>query len=239
MLYESEREICRAIGLFSTCGQITSGVHSSIITDAVDLAGVNSTQYPVFMPGQCQAFLTSGVEFIWWVERWKLQRNAAPNTPKIEFTEKEVFPAKVTGISLPLFNTTPAPRAVTVRYRDGLVRYSNVPQNLEIFYGVNHLRPGFGEQIQADLQRPLQAVTVTTNNLGLNLSLPGGGSVNTSNGPKMGGRLMSMAFYIDPEIATKYKTSNSKKKPKSLNWDSQVIPSHPPYTPYSGGGYGG
>lgn len=226
MHLSAEQKLLNAIGRFSTTAPLfrnTSGFNDHEVLQRTNNQGVISSE---MLPGQCQAFLNSNIEFLWFVEEYSIVDN--------DLVKKQIYPAKVTGLNLPLISAQANP--VTLRWRDGLVRWGNVansPVNYDLQTG--NFRPGFGEIIPADLQRPFRTVTVPINNIGL--------AINTANqnyftGPA--GRLFSMAFYVDPEIATKYKASKNKKKKKSPNsQDYEQTPTYPPYTPYSGGGYGG
>jgi hypothetical protein len=187
------------------------------------------------MPGQVQAFLNTSEEFIWYIEEHTLipLNSASPDAPKIEFTSKAVYPAKVTGLGLPLLSYLTTP--VTLRWREGLIRWGNQENYPTNNYDSEsgNLRPGSGEIIPADLQRPFRTITVPINNIGLALT-----SSNQSYLSGFGGRLFAMAFCVNKEELAKYNAS--KKKRKSPNsQDYEQTPTYPPYTPYSGGGYSG
>lgn len=231
MLYFAENSLIEAIGTFGVIGavnfplSITGGRYRSGISIN---SGINSSS--VF-PGQCQVFLTSSKEFIWFVEQWdiipKIEAETSFDIPLVTLENKKVYPAKVQGLSLALLGNSDVPLPVTVQWRDGLIRHSSYA---ETYYDstIPCLRPGFGEMILQDLERPLQSETVTTNNLGLM-----GATANSTQfwGPL--GRLMSMAFHVDPDLAKAYDDSKNKKKKKSLNeQDYQQMPEYPPYTPY-------
>jgi hypothetical protein len=230
MYYAVENKFYQVKGVFSTHGQIVEYIGSSV-NDDFDITG--NRIYNSIIPGQFQAFLCSSEQFILWVEEWQMQlQNQNP------FGDKTVYPAKATGLSIPLRNTSTAVANVTMRWREGLARWGNIsnsPFNYDSQTG--NLRPGYGQTIPTDLARPLKSVTVQTNNLGL---VPRTPVQNTYHEVNTLGGLWSMAFYVDPEIAAKYRASNSKKKQKPLNsQDTETKPTYPPYTPTSGGGYSG
>lgn len=156
------------------------------------------------LPGQCRVFLGSNYEFIWFIEQWDVTDGLLIN--------KKIYPAKVTGINLPyLFNET-------VTWRDGLIQSNTADTTLAF-------RPGFGQAILSDLSRPFKSVAMQQNHLGLNIPLSDSfylcGTL---------GRLMSVASYVDPELAAKYDANQSKKKKKSLNsQDYEQIPTYPDY----------
>jgi hypothetical protein len=229
--FDAENALYSAIGCFSTTGQVVN-FFSSVTLDAIDY---DANSYSVgFIPGQCQAFLTTSEEFIWFIE----ERDIVYKTPEspvgtlpVSFGPKKVYPAKVNGLRLPLIgNSYYGKTTVTVRWRDELIRYGN----LGVYYDLQsgNFRPGFGELILSDLTRPLKNAVIQTNNLGLpNLTFPSGSRDNGLTGPL--GRLMSIASYVNPELAAKYDASTSKKKKKSLNEQTyQETPEYPPYTPY-------
>ena len=155
------------------------------------------------LPVQCRVFLGSNYEFIWFIEQWDVTEGLLSN--------KKTYPAKVTGINLPyLFNET-------VTWRDGLIQSS---ANTTLAF-----RPGFGQAILSDLSRPFKSVAMQQNHLGLNIPLSDSfylcGTL---------GRLMSVASYVDPELAAKYDANQSKTKKKSLNsQDYEQIPTYPDY----------
>jgi hypothetical protein len=195
------------------------------------------------MPGQCQAFLTSNEEFTWFVEEWTVvdSVDVQSGLPSVNLTNKKVYPAKIEGLSLPLYNflninnnpTLP----VTVRWREGLIRHGNKYDTVFEDTQIPCYRPGFGQTILSDLQRPLKSKTVQCNSLNL-INGVGFQNLQTYNGPL--GRLMSMAFYVDPALATKYDTSQNKKKKESLNsQDYEEIPTYPTYDTWvdDSGGY--
>lgn len=235
MYYAVEDKLYRAKGSFSTHGQLFQ-TGSGLLTENWNLSSTAIDNSIV--PGQIQAFLCSSEKFTWWVEEWQIQRFQNPpvgQTP-ISFDSKKVYPAKVTGLNVPLRNTSTATINVTFRWREGLTRWGNI-SNTPINYDAStgNFRPGYGQTIPTDLSRPLKSVTIQTNNLGLQPRLSNEYHVAST----LGG-LWSMAFYVDPEIAAKYNASNSKKKQKPLNsQDTQTVPTYPAYTPTSGGGYGG
>jgi hypothetical protein len=229
----SEQKLLNAIGRFSTTVTLypAQGFRYSEILKRTSGDSMSNT----IIPGQVQAFLNTSEEFIWYIEEHTLtlSNSASPDTPKTEFTSKNIFPAKVTGINLPLLSYSTAP--VTLRWREGLVRWGNIQNfpNLNYDSQSGNFRPGFGETIPADLQRPFRTVTVPINNIGLALT-----SGNQDYFSGTGGRLFAMAFSVNKEELAKYNAS--KKKRKSPNsQDYEQVPTYPPYTPYSGGGYYG
>lgn len=236
----AESVLYNCIGSFSTLGQvITENVNTNIPGDSIDYQA-NSIKDSIF-PGQCQAFLTTSIEFFLFVEEREIiypPANSPIGTPLASFGNKKVYPVKVTGLNLPLIrNQVSFSNSVSVRWRDELIRHSNIQTNFDTSNSIGNFRPGFGETIISDLQRPLKSATIQTNNLGLpNLQSPTSSILeNGLTGPL--GRLMSIASYVDPELAKKYDAS--KKKKKSLNEQTyQDIPTYPAYTPYqNNGGY--
>lgn len=228
--FNAEDKLYSATGCFSTIGQLISD--SSNFCDFIDYTA-ESYSAGVF-PGQCQSFLTTSVEFIWFIEEREViytNPESPAGTPPISFGSKKVYPAKVTGLNLPLltnnyYNTT---YLVTVRWRDELIRHGSNVEGYDLESG--NFRPGFGELILSDLDRPLKSAVIETNNFGLpNLTYTSNGArANGLTGPL--GRLMSIASYVNPELAAKYEKSNKKKK--SLNEQTyQDPPEYPPYTPY-------
>lgn len=186
--------------------------------------------YAGFVPGQCQAFLTTPREFIWFIEQWdvvpKTEDQTSFDVPLVSLQNKKVYPAKVRGLNLALLGLSDTPTSVTVRWREGLIRHGSYYYNSSYDTTVPCLRPGFGQQIIDDLKRPLLSETVVTNHLGLI-----GATANSYNFSGPLGRLMSMAFHVDPTLAVKYDASQSKKKKKSLNnQDYEQIPTYPTYT---------
>lgn len=232
--YYAENELYSFLGCFSTVGQLIGAPG-----DYIDYsAGSNLSDT---FPGQCQAFLTTSVEFIWFIEEREILYKTSESpvgTLPVSFGTKKVYPAKVTGLNLPLLrNSFYGTSPVTVRWRDELIRYGSLPASHDIQSG--NFRPGFGQLILSDLSRPLKSATIQTNNLGLpNLTIQQGHPrVSGFTGPL--GRLMSIASYVDPVLAAKYNASNSKKKKKSLNSQTyEEIPIYPLYTVYqSSSGY--
>jgi hypothetical protein len=236
----AEHKLSNCIGCFSTVGQvIITGSVLNTSTDTIDYTGGSFLEN--IIPGQCQVFLTTSKEFVWFVE----QRDVIYSTPDsqsgtlpVTFANKKVYPAKVNGLSLPLIkNSFHSNSSVTIRWRDELIRYGSLSAANDLQSG--NFRPGFGQLIPSDLQRPLNSVTIQTNNLGLpNLTAQTNIPVLTGlTGPL--GRLMSIASYVDPELAAKYDDSKSKKKKKSLNEQTyQENPTYPVYTAYqNNGGY--
>lgn len=230
MLYFAEDGLIKNIGPFGVVGAVINntvqgGYYRSIID--INSGGIASG----IMPGQCQAFLTSPREFVWFIEQWDVTPKASDQTsfdiPLVSLQNKKVYPAKVRGLNLALLGLFDTPTSVTVRWREGLIRYgSYYDQSYDS--NIPCLRPGFGQQIIDDLKRPLLSETVVTNHLGLI-----GAKANSPVfwGPL--GRLISAAFNVDETIAAKYNASQSKKKKKSLNsQDYEQIPTYPAYTPY-------
>lgn len=213
MLRNAEHQVYRAIGKFST---IALPSPYSIFTDSRSLDPPQATQ--------CTAFLCSSREFIWFVESWDVNRNGS----SLAVENKKVYPAKVMGLSLasPLFTET-------VLWREGLIG----AQNSSILSGY---RPGFGQYILSDAGRPIiQQLIPQTDLLGTG-SNPAYASLYGVSFSRQLGRLMSMAFYVDPVLAAKYDASQSKKKKKSLNsQDYEQIPTYPTYDTYNSnpGGY--
>lgn len=211
MYNESEITLLKATGSFSTIAQwVYPG------SSAGDNYGTNR------VPGQCVRLLITTEEFIVWVECFDIAyapENSIPSIPKLTFTNKRFFPAKITGLGLAHL------QAATIGWREELINSKTSNQNL-------YFRPGYGELIPNDLSRPLKTTVVARNDLGLGSSA----IANSASfcGPL--GRLMSAAFYIDPAIAIKYE--QSKKQQVNLNGDKVDPPTYlsRPYTPVSGGG---
>ena len=211
MLNSAESNLCKAIGRFSTIAQITKGDY---------LSSDNYGNSLNLMPGQCAAFLTSSQEFIWFIEQYDVE-----NSSLATLSNKKIYPAKVTGINLAFLGTQ------TFKWRDGLIQ-SN-PLSESSYYPDTAFRPGFGQVIPNDLSRPVKSVLVARNDLGLGASAILGSSFC---GPL--GRLMSIASYVDPELAAKYDASQSQKKKVPLNsQDKEQMPTYPTYDVYSNGGY--
>jgi hypothetical protein len=211
MYNESEITLLKATGAFSTIAQYV-------------YPGTNtSDNYGSFvLPGQCVAFLATKTQMTIWVESFDIEHapeNASPETPKATLVNKKLYPAKIEGLGLAYLRTE------TIRWREGLVNSKTTNQNL-------YFRPGYGELIPEDLSRPLKTTSLQRNDLGLGLSA----SANSVNFSCPLGRLMSVAFYIDPEVATNY--DKSKKKQLNLNGDREDPPIYlnRTYTPASGGG---
>jgi len=218
MLHNAESTLYRAIGGFSTVAQISFSSNTN--SSGGYLADSYSYFYNV-IPSQCAAFLVSNHVFTLFVESWDISRE----TGNPVFQNKKIYPAKVTGLNIPY------PKNQIFQWREGLI--DNHFNNLNDYQ--SYFKPGFGETIVSDLQRPLISTSVVKNTLGLGAAgeFPNYGFA----GPF--GRLMSMAFWVDPELAKQYDDSKSKKKKKSLNeQDYQQMPEYPPYTPYQdNGGY--
>ena len=211
MLYNAEDELYRAMGNFSTVAQV------SFVSASYSGGYVSDGYYSAFgiIPSQCAALLTSNYTFTLFVESWDISRE----TGSPVFQNKKIYPAKVIGLSIPYSKNQ------TFQWREGLI--DNTFN--QISSSISYFRPGFGETILSDLTRPLISASVVGNNLGL------GSSGNFGNTGFAGpfGRLMSMAFWVDPIEAAKHDTSQSKKKKKSLNsQDYEQMPTYPAYTPY-------
>ena len=214
MLNNSESDLYLAIGCFSTLAQV------SVTSDSLNAGGYVSDSYSLAhngtMSSQCVALLTSSYVFTLFIESWDINRESEDPI----FVNKKIYPAKVTGLSIPY------PQTQTFKWKEGLIE-NNFNESQEEYR--SYFRPGFGEVILSDLERPSVSTTVVKNTLGL------GDLANIGNPVFAGplGRLMSMAFWVDPVEATKYDASNSKKKKKSLNsQDYEQTPTYPPYTPY-------
>lgn len=236
--FDGEHKIFTAIGCFSTVSSPVRSLYNTYFSaDHVDYNP--STNGSFLMPGQCQAFLITNMEFTWFIEQWDIVyalTETPAETPLATFENKKVYPAKVSGLNLPLIKNENREPVITLRWRDELIRYTNTDfvydQYDSDFYQGN-FRPGFGEAIYTDLGRQQKEVTVNCNSLGLrdNPYEPGVTTGNGVTGPL--GRLMSIASYVNPELAKQYDTSKNKKKKKSLNEQTyQDPPEYPPYTPY-------
>lgn len=218
MLYDAESYLYRAMGNFSTVAQVSITSNSyggGYVSDSYGFS------YAGFIPSQCAALITSNYIFTLFVESWNISRETG--TPV--FQNKKIYPAKVTGLNIPY------PQNQTFQWREGLI--DNTFN--QISSSTSYFRPGFGETILPDLTRPLVSASVVGNNLGLG---PNGNFPNDAfAGPF--GRLMSMAFWVDPIEAAKYDTSQSKEKKVPLNsQDKEQMPTYPAYTPYQNtGGY--
>lgn len=217
MLYNAESELYRAMGNFSTVAQVS-------FTSNSYGAGYISDNYTSFaygnIPSQCVALLTSNYAFTLFIESWDISRE----TGYPVFQNKKVYPAKVTGLNIPY------PKNQTFQWKEGLI--DNSFDQIGTYN--SYFRPGFGQTILSDLQRPFISTSVVGNNLGL------GAAGNFGNSGFAGpfGRLMSMAFWIDPELAKQYENSQNKKKKKSLNsQDYEQSPTYPPYDIYINSGY--
>lgn len=206
MFRNAENEIYGAISKFSTIALPSSN------SKFIDSRIVDTLQ-----AAQCTAFLRSSREFIWFVESWEVNRNSG----NLIVENKKVYPAKVTGLSL----ASPS-LAATVSWREGLIGTNAIGPGY---------RPGFGQYILSDTGRPLlQQLIPQTDLLGTG-SNPAYASLYGDSLPRQLGRLMSMAFYVDPVLAAKYDASQSSKKKKSLNeQDYQQVSIYPAYIPYQG-----
>ena len=204
MFRNAENNLYRSIGKFST------------IKLPSDDSFVGQRDTP--LATQFTAFLCSSREFVVFIESWDVNRLNG----NLVIENKKVYPAKVTGLNLavPLLESSG-----TVLWREGLIGI-----------GVSYLgyRPGFGQQIMADEDRPLlQQLIPQTDLLGTGSNPAWTNSYKASFSRQLG-RLMSMAFYVDPELATKYDASTSKKKKKSLNsQDYEQMPTFPNYVIYN------
>jgi hypothetical protein len=188
MLRNAENFLYREIGKFAT----------------VHLPNDRTNQYLSFLEvSQCTAFLCSNREFVWFIESWDVNRN----DDNLVLENKKIYPAKVVGLNLasPLPIDSLDPLNESVYWREGLIGTDAQQSN-------NGYRPGFGEHIFSDLDRPL-----------LNQSIPRTDLLGTGFNPvytssykiafsRQLGRLMSMAFYVDPTLAAKYDASKSKKR---------------------------
>ena len=229
MLRHAENDLIENIGPFGAVGAVINSAQAGGLYRG--LIDINSNQaISGIVPGQCQAFLTSSREFIWFIEKWEITPKTENQTsfeiPLVTLQNKKIYPAKVKGLNLALLGLSDTPVSLTVRWREGLIRHGSLVESPA--YIIPCLRPGFGQIILDDLKRPLLSETVITNHLGLI-----GASANSK--PFWGplGRLMSMAFCIDETLATKYDASQSKKKKKTLNsQDYEQVPTYPAYTPY-------
>ncbi|HLO51626.1 MAG TPA: hypothetical protein VK211_24645, partial [Kamptonema sp.] len=166
--YNGEDKLYKCLGCFSTVGQvIASMVSPSTPGDFIDYSA--GTNLDGVLPGQCQAFLTSSIEFTWFIEERSIVHKSPESStedPPVTFGAKKIYPAKVTGLNLPLIATTLYGNSpVTVRWRDELIRYGSLESYYDFQSG--NFRPGFGELILADLQRPLKSAVVQPRNLGL------------------------------------------------------------------------
>ena len=173
MLRNAEDSLYRTIGKFSTiCPPIPD-------FDGRYVDTVQATQ--------CTAFLCSNREFVWFVETWDVNRNDG----NLAIENKKVYPAKVTGLNLasPLPFDSQRPSLIeNVSWRDGLI-------------GVNALgpgyRPGFGQYILSDTDRPLlEQLIPQTDLLGTGSNRAWTSSYKRSFSRQLG-RLMSMAFYVE------------------------------------------
>jgi len=233
MLYFAEADLIQSIGSLGIVGSVLPGLWHRV---RIDVPGTGF--WAMLLPGQCQTFLTTSKSFVWFIEQRDVVSKSANdvsfNIPLVTLQNKKIYPAKVNGINLALLGSSNTPTLVTTRWREGLIRYDNRYDSSYHDSITPCLRPGFGQTILTDLQRPLESETVITNNLGLTDAFANSRALW---GPL--GRLMSMAFYVEKEIAAKYDASNSKKKKKSPNsQDYQENPTYPAYTPFvDNGGY--
>ena len=226
----SEYRVCKTIGSWSTVPQLLNSSNNYLNKDMIDLQAAEISR--VMIPGQVQAFITSNEKFIWFVEQYDIVASIDTRSglPAANLINKKNYPAKVEGLSIPLFNylnvgNNPS-LAVTVRWRDGLIRHGS-SYNQYSDSNIPCYRPGFGQQILGDLQRPIKSNTVICNNLNLIQSQAFQGKL-AFDGPL--GRIMAMAGYVNPTLAALYDTNQSKKKKKSLNsQDYEQIPTYPTY----------
>ena len=233
--YGAEQFVCRAIGSWSTVPQLM-GIRPASLMATIDYIDITTNNISAaIIPGQFQASLVSDEKFIWFIEQWDVvdSVDSTSGLPSVNFTNKRVYPAKVQGLNIPLFNfmTSNNPNlSVTMRWREGLIRHSNIiGESYGSFTDANIpcYRPGFGQQILTDLQRPLKSKTIQCNPLGLAQSV-GFQAGQAFNGPL--GRLMAMAATVDETLGKAYDASQSKKKKKSLNsQDYEQIPTYPTY----------
>ena len=225
MLQDAEDNLIRGIAPFGIVGAV-----NYYYPRYKSLIEINPSNSSWILPGQCQAFLTTTREFVWFIEQWDIVPKAADQTsfevPLVSLQNKKVYPAKVKGLNLALLGLSDTPTSVTMLWREGLIRHGSYYGNQYYDATTPCLRPGFGQQIIDDLKRPLLSETVTTNHLGLI-----GAKANSPNFSGPLGRLMSMAFHVDSELAAKYDASTNKKKKKSLNsQDYEEMPTYPTYT---------
>ena len=236
MLENAEENLISAIAPFGVVGAVIDSFNLGIRNkNRIDIEA--SQVLSGILPGQCQAFLTTSREFVWFVEQWDVTPKPGDQTsfdiPLVSLQNKKVYPAKVKGLSLALLGLSDTPIPVTVRWREGLIRYGSYYPSQYYDALVPCLRPGFGQQIIDDLKRPMLSETVTTNHLGLI-----GATANSYNFSGTLGRLISAAFHVDETLAKLYDASLSKKKKKSLNsQDYEQIPTYPTYNTYVNTGY--
>ena len=211
MLNSAESVLYRAIGRFSTIVQIAKPGQQ--LSD-------NYINFSNLLPGECATFLTSNQEFTWFIEQYDVE-----NSLLATLLNKKLYPAKVTGINLAFLDSQ------TFKWRDGLIQ--STVFSTSSFYPDTAFRPGFGEVVLDDLSRPVKSISVQRNDLNLGTVAQLGVVLC---GPL--GRLMSIASYVDPQLAAKYDASKSKKKKKSLNsQDYEQSPTYSPYTAYVNSGY--
>ncbi len=219
----AEEKLLKAIGLFSTTVSLFG--NTTLQRDNNGNIGIS------FIPGQVQAFLNSNEEFTWWIEEHIIEESIEPNQPKSKFTSKKLYPAKITGLGLPLISLSSQTTPVALRWREGLVRWGNTSNsagnNTDAISG--NFRPGFGEIILEDLNRPLKEIIIPINNLGLAITRDSKDSFTGT-----GGRLFAMAFYVYPSEAAKYNASKQKKKAPNPQ-DYETSPTYPAYTLDSNG----
>ena len=235
MLSNAEEFVCRAIGSWSTVPQLM-GTRPANLTATIDYIDITADSVSSnIIPGQFQALLVSDEKFIWFIEQWDVvdSVDSTSGLPSVNFINKKVYPAKVQGLNIPLFNflTTNNPNlSVTMRWREGLIRHSNFIGSASGSYSDANIpcyRPGFGQQILSDLQRPLKSKTIQCNSLGL-VQSAGFQAGRAFNGPH--GRLMAMAATVDEKLGKAYDASQSKKKKVPLNsQDKEQIPTYPTY----------
>ena len=208
MLNRAEINLYTTIGQFSTVAQplIGSGLRDNPLPYfATNESGV--------LAGQCAGFLHSKQEFTWFIEEYQIDGLTAT------LSNKKLYPAKVEGLGI----SVPGQGSYTFKWREGLI-YNGFSDLSTASSNVWGFRPGFGQTILADLQRPIKSVTINRTNLNL---------INPEIVFKSFGRLMSIAATVDEKLGRAYDVSQSKKKKKSLNsQDYEQIPTYPTYNLY-------
>lgn len=215
MLFRAETELYNAIGRFSTVAQ--PFLDSSLIDKPIS-PSLTSTISTGVLAGQCAAFLHSKQGFTWFIEEYQVDGLTAT------LSSKKLYPAKVEGLGIPVSGQG----SYTFEWREGLIYngFAGLSQTNVPTWG---FRPGFGQTILTDLQRPIKSVAITRTNLNL---------INPETVFNSFGRLMSIAATVDPILGAKYNASQSKKKKKSLNsQDYEQVPTYPTYDTYVNTGY--
>ena len=214
MLNNAEINLYSTIGQFSTVAQPLTG---SRLRDN-PIPNYTSEEEGV-LAGQCAGFLYSKKEFNWFIEEYQVDGLTGI------LSNKKLYPAKVEGLGI----SVPGQNSYTFKWREGLIYngFSALSMTNPSNWG---FRPGFGQTILVDLQRPIESVTIDRTNLNL---------TNPETVFKSFGRLMSAAAIVDPILGAAYNASQSQKKKKSLNsQDYEQIPTYPPYDIYiNTGGY--